>query len=221
MRMTWVETPSGKLRVGKILCLVRNYRAHAEEFNQEVPPEPVFFLKPATAIVHDGEVVVAPPITSDLQAEAELGVVMESTARAVDSDEAYEYVLGYCAFLDITARDIQREAMQEGLPWSLAKGMDTFAPVSAVRPREEVGDPHRLDILHTVNGVPRQKATTAAMIYSVPDIIAHLSAHITLQRGDLIATGTPERVPRVRPGDVLEVSIQGVGKLRVSVVSGP
>jgi 2-keto-4-pentenoate hydratase/2-oxohepta-3-ene-1,7-dioic acid hydratase in catechol pathway len=207
--------------VGKILCLVRNYSAHAEEFDQEVPPEPVFFLKPSTSIVHDGGDVVMPSITSDLQAEAELGVVIGSRVRKVAPEDAYESVLGYCALLDITARDLQRRAIREGLPWSLAKGMDTFAPVSTVQPKDAVGDPDDLEIVLKVNGETRQRASTGQMVFKVPDVVAFLSTHMTLDRGDIIATGTPEGVPKIRPGDELEVHIQRVGGLRVRVIDGP
>lgn len=218
--MTWVETPSGRLSVGKILCLVRNYAAHAEEFRQTVPEEPVYFLKPATAIVHDGEAVVAPPGESDLQAEAELAVVVGKRARSIRPEEAYGHLLGYAAFLDITARTLQRRAIREGLPWSLAKGMDTFAPVSAVRPKEVVPDPHDLELHLRVNGKTRQRASTARMVHRIPETLAHLARAVTLEPGDLVATGTPEGVPAIGPGDVLELEIEKVGRLEVTVRAG-
>ncbi len=219
--MTWVLVPEGRLRVGKILCLARNYRAHAEEFDETVPPQPTYFIKPATSIIHDGGEVVAPEITSDLHAEAELAVVIGTAARRVSRDSALDHVLGYCVFLDITARDLQRQAVRDGLPWTLAKGMDTFSPISDVRPKEEVGDPHALEILLKVNGKTRQSASTAQMVHKVPDVIASISAHMTLERGDMIATGTPEGVPRIVPGDRLQAEVRGVGRLRVKVVAGP
>ncbi|MFQ5838411.1 MAG: fumarylacetoacetate hydrolase family protein [Thermoplasmata archaeon] len=217
--MTWIATPAGKLEVGKILCLVRNYRAHAEEFHHGVPSEPVCFLKPSTAIIHDGGEVVVPELTSDLQAEAELAIVIGSRAVHVPPESAYDFILGYCAFLDITARDLQRNAIQEGLPWTLAKGMDTFAPVSEVKARDEVGDPHDLEIVLKVNGGTKQRASTGLMVHRVPEIVASLSAQMTLVRGDILATGTPEGVPRICPGDLLEVEIQRVGQLRVRVTT--
>ncbi|MEE9236420.1 MAG: fumarylacetoacetate hydrolase family protein [Thermoplasmata archaeon] len=215
--MTWVMTPGGKLHVGKILCLVRNYRAHAEESGQGAPSEATYFMKPSTSIIHDGEKVIAPRIAHDLQAEAELAVVMGSTARGISRNSSIECVLGYAVFLDITARNLQRSAIGDGLPWTLAKGMDTFAPVSEVRARGEVADPHDLEIRLRVNGVTRQKASTGEMIHRVPDIIASISSHMTLQKGDILATGTPEGVPTIRPGDLLEADIEGVGQLRIGV----
>lgn len=218
--MTWVETPEGRLSVGKIVCLVRNYRAHAEEAGQDAPREPTYFLKPATALVHDGEAVVVPPITSDVQAEAELAVVVGRPARAIQAEQAEEHVLGYAVLLDITARDLQRRASAEGLPWTLAKGMDTFAPVSAVQPRERVPDPHRLELTLRVNGEVRQRGSTADMVHRIPPALAAISSRMTLERGDLVATGTPAGVPSVGPGDRLEAEVPGVGRLRVTVEAG-
>ncbi len=217
MDTTWIETPSGRLNVGKILCLVRNYRAHAEEFGEEVPPEPTFFLKPPTSIVHDGEEVIVPDTTSDLQVEAELGVVIGATTKEVSVESSYDYVFGYCVVLDITARDLQRKAMKEGLPWTLSKGMDTFAPLSNATPKEEVADPHALEILLKVNGKPKQRARTAQMIQKVPAVVASISSHMTLMKGDVIATGTPAGVPKVRAGDELEAEIEQVGRITVRV----
>ncbi len=218
--MTWVQAPEGRLRVGKIVCLIRNYRAHAEEFGEEPPAEPTYFLKPATAIVHDGEAVAAPPNTSDLQAEAELAVVVGSRARGMPAEDAMGYVHGYAVFLDITARDLQRRAGAAGLPWTLAKGMDTFAPVSDVRPREGVPDPHDLELSLWVNGELRQRASTGDMIHPIPATLSAISARLTLERGDLVATGTPEGVPSIGPGDQLEAAVSGVGRLRVRVEAG-
>lgn len=218
--MTWVQTPEGRLRVGKIVCLIRNYRAHAEEFGEEPPAEPTYFLKPATAIVHDGERVVVPPIAADLEAEAELAVVIGRRMRAVPAGDAMPHVHGYAVFLDITARGLQREAGAAGLPWTLAKGMDTFAPVSDVRPREAVADPHALELTLRVNGDLRQRASTGDVIHRIPEALAAISARLTLERGDLVATGTPEGVPPIRPGDRLRAEVSGVGRLRVEVEAG-
>ncbi|MEE9592498.1 MAG: fumarylacetoacetate hydrolase family protein [Thermoplasmata archaeon] len=215
--MSWVETPEGRIRVGKILGLVRNYRAHAEENGTEAPTEPVYFLKPATALLPDGGRLVVPREAGALEAEAELALVMGATTKSVPAKEAEGSVLGYCAFLDITARELQRRAMAQGLPWTLAKGMDGFAPISALRPREEVEDPHDLEIRLEVNGELRQRGSTAEMVHRIPDIVAAISTRITLERGDVIATGTPADVPRVGPGDRLDLRVSKVGRLRVTV----
>lgn len=196
--------------------MVRNYEAHAEESSQEAPRKPTYFLKPSTSIIHDGESVLVPSITSDLQVEAELGVVTDTTRR-VSAASAYNYILGYCVLLDVTARDLQRRAIDEGLPWTLSKGMDTFAPMSRMTPKDDVGDPHSLEILLRVNGEVRQVADTSQMIHGVPEIVAYISAHMTLMKGDVIATGTPGGVPKVEPGDELEAEISRVGRIRVGV----
>ncbi len=149
--------------------------------------------------------------------EAELGVVIGAPARGVPVGSAYDFVLGYCVILDITARDLQLKAIEEGLPWTLAKGMDTFAPVSRVTSRDEVEDPHALEIVLKVNGEVKQRAHTAEMVHGVPDVVASISSHITLMEGDIIATGTPAGVPRVVAGDELDGEIEGVGSVVVRV----
>ena len=215
--MGWVETLDGRIRVGKILGLVRNYRGHAEESGTEPPAEPVYFLKPSTALLSDGGRLVVPEDTGILEAEAELALVIGTKARAVPALQVDAHILGYCAFLDITARELQRQAMEEGLPWTLAKGMDGFAPISPVRPRAEVPDPHALDIRLTVNGKEVQRGSTAEMVHRIPEIVASISARLTLEPGDVIATGTPAGVPAIAPGDRLDLRIPTVGRVRVTV----
>lgn len=215
--MGWVETPDGRLRVGKILGMVRNYPGHARESGAPPPAHPVYFFKPATALLPDEGTIPVPREVGALEAEGELAFVLGSRARSVAAEEAEAHILGFCAFLDITARDVQRKAMAEGMPWTLAKGMDGFAPISRLEPREEVRDPHALDLRLDVNGRTRQKASTGEMVHRIPEILAAISAHITLERGDVIATGTPAHVPSVVPGDRLELTISEVGILRVAV----
>ncbi|MFQ5553101.1 MAG: fumarylacetoacetate hydrolase family protein, partial [Thermoplasmata archaeon] len=128
--MGWLEAPGGKIRVGKILGLVRNYRAHAQESGTEPPTEPVFFLKPTTALLPSGGRLFVPPDVGVLEAEAEFALVIGTKTKSVAAAQADRAILGYCAFLDITARALQHRAMAEGLPWTLAKGMDGFAPIS-------------------------------------------------------------------------------------------
>lgn len=218
--MGWLETPAGRVRVGKILCLVRNYPAHAHESGAEPPTEPVYFLKPPTALMPGGGGLVVPPDAGVLEAEGELAFVVGARARRVPPEEAEAHILGYCAFLDITARDLQRRAMKEGLPWTVAKGMDGFAPISPLRPREEVGDPHGLELRLAVNEKTHQRASTAEMVHRIPETLAAISVRITLERGDVVATGTPANVPPIEPGDRLHLRVSRVGSLRVHV-EGP
>ena len=205
------------LKVGKILCLGRNYAAHAREMQAEVPAVPVVFIKPSTAIIHDGDAVTIPPFSHELHHEVEMVVVIEKGGRDIPVEEAYTHVGGYAVGLDMTLRDIQENAKGKGLPWSVSKGFDTSAPVSPAVPKELIPDPHGLEISLSVNGRIRQHSSTEKMILPVPDIVSYLSGVFTLEPGDLIFTGTPEGVGAVVPGDLLEATLQQVGTLRVTI----
>jgi acylpyruvate hydrolase len=157
-------------------------------------------------------------ISRDLHHEVELVVLVGKDGKHIPRDRAYEYIAGYGVGLDMTLRDVQSEAKKKGLPWSVAKGFDTSAPVSEFVHRDSVPDPHRLDIWLTVNGAVRQKSNTERMIFRVEDVIAYLSTVYTLEPGDLIFTGTPEGVGQVFPGDVLRGSIQSIGEVSAEVV---
>lgn len=220
--MAWVEVAGvGKVRVGKILCLARNYREHVQEVGGEVPEAPVVFLKPASSVIHDGEAVVLPAISHDVQAEAELAVLIGRRARGVQEAKALGYVEAYLAFQDITARDLQSEARKAGQPWTLCKGFDTFAPVSLATRAAHVPDPQDLQIRLSINGEAKQLSHTRDMVFPVARIIAHISSFMTLERGDLIATGTPAGTPRLRPGDLIETEIPGVARMANPVVQSP
>jgi 2-keto-4-pentenoate hydratase/2-oxohepta-3-ene-1,7-dioic acid hydratase in catechol pathway len=204
--------------VGKIVCLGRNYAAHVKEMKAEIPEKPLIFLKPSTAIVHDGGCVVTPPYSSDLHHEVEMVVAMGKTARNVSEQSAMEHVSGYGVGLDMTLRDLQAEAKKLGQPWTVAKGFDTSAPVSEFAPREEVPDPHSLAISLKVNGMLRQSSNTRNMLIRVESVISYISSVMTLEPGDLVFTGTPEGVGSVRPGDIIEAELASVGSLKVSIV---
>lgn len=217
--MKTVRFPSTnrELPVGKILCLGRNYAAHAKEMNADLPSEPVVFLKPSTALVEDGGEVVIPPFSNEVHHEVEMVIVMGKTGKAISREQAVEHIAGYAVGLDMTLRDIQSAAKKQGLPWTVAKGFDTSAPLSPAVERTSVRDPHALSLSLKVNGELRQQATTASMIFPVEAIVSYLSTVFTLEPGDLIFTGTPEGVAAVHPGDLLEASLESVGTLRVSV----
>jgi 2-keto-4-pentenoate hydratase/2-oxohepta-3-ene-1,7-dioic acid hydratase in catechol pathway len=203
--------------VGKIVCLGRNYRAHAKEMGVAPPKEPVNFLKPASSVIGDGEDIIIREGTGEVHHEVELGVVIGGRCRDVRAGGALEKVLGYAVLIDVTARDIQAAAKKAGLPWSMAKGMDTFCPISAVTPAADVPDPQALTLELQVNGETRQNGRTADMIWSVAELIEYISARMTLERGDVIATGTPEGVSRILPGETIVARISGVGKLTCGV----
>ncbi len=208
---------SPSLRVGKILCLGRNYAEHAKEMKAEIPKTPVVFLKPATAIVHDGGNVVIPEISRDAHHEVELVVVIGKGGKDIPSASAMDHVAGYAVGIDMTLRDVQSEAKKNGLPWSVSKGFDTSAPVSDIVGTDAIPDPHVLELTLWVNGAVRQKGHTSAMLFRVNDIIAYVSHFFTLEPGDLIFTGTPEGVGPVTHGDKLEARLGSFARVRVGV----
>jgi 2-keto-4-pentenoate hydratase/2-oxohepta-3-ene-1,7-dioic acid hydratase in catechol pathway len=211
------STSAVSLPVGKILCLGRNYAEHVREMDAPLPESPVVFLKPATAIIHEGESIIIPPISNDVHHEVEMVIVIGTGGRDIAIPDAYNYIAGYAVGLDMTLRDVQADAKKKGLPWSIAKGFDTSAPVSLAVERERVTDPHNLMLSLRVNGRERQRSSTAKMIFRVDFLVSYLSSLFTLERGDLIYTGTPEGVGPVHAGDILEAELESVGTLRVGV----
>ena len=204
-------------RPGKIVCVGLNYRDHAEEQGAELPAAPLLFAKFPTALIGPGEPIVIPSIVQQADYEAELGVVIGSTVKGVSKENALEAVAGYICANDVSARDLQFSDGQ----WTRGKSPDTFCPVGPrLVPREEVADPQALAIRCIVNGEALQDSSTAQMIFSVAEIIAYASQVITLEEGDLIATGTPAGVgvfrdPKVllKDGDEVSVEIEGLGTL--------
>jgi 2-keto-4-pentenoate hydratase/2-oxohepta-3-ene-1,7-dioic acid hydratase in catechol pathway len=208
---------------GKIICIGLNYADHAAEAGLPIPDEPICFAKWPTALIGDGEPIRLPAITSEVDYEAELAVVIGRTATDVAEADALEHVAGFACFNDVSARDLQRRDGQ----WSRSKSFDTFAPMGPVVPIDAVGDPQALAISCAVNGEVLQSGTTADMIFPVATLIAFLSQSATLRPGDVIATGTPagiglaKRPPRfLCPGDVVTVEIERIGRLTNPVAPG-
>ncbi len=198
---------------GKIVCVGRNYSAHAEEHDAEVPEIPLIFLKPPSSIIAEGETILLPPQSERVEHEAELAVVIGLAGRWIRRTEALEHVLGYTIANDVTARDLQRADGQ----WTRGKGFDTFCPVG---PWIETDlDPSDLIIKCSVNGQLRQLGSTRDMVFSVATLVAFASSVMTLNPGDLILTGTPSGVGPLVDGDEVEVEIEGVGNLRNRVKS--
>lgn len=210
-------TSGEELPIGKILCIGRNYVDHIRELGNEAPAAPVVFMKPASSVIGNGEEVVIPAYSNNCHHEAELALLIGTTARSISAAEALSYLAGYGVAIDLTLRDVQDELKKKGLPWDIAKGFDTACPLSAFTPAGEVADPQNLTITMKVNGEIRQNGSTALMIHSAAEIISHLSSIFTLARGDIILTGTPAGVSRVVAGDRLCAEIEGVGKIAVSV----
>ncbi len=197
-------------RPSKIVCVGRNYREHARELGNEVPERVLIFLKPPSSIVADGEPIVLPPESERVEYEGEIAVVIGRTARKVMAAEAWDYVAGIAPLNDVTARDLQKIDAQ----WTRAKGFDTFCPLGTMVPLEAIADRDGLEVVCRVNGEVRQRGHVAEMAFDIPTLIEYISGVMTLEPGDLIATGTPAGVGPLQPGDVVEVEIPGVGILR-------
>lgn len=202
------------MRCGKIVCVGQNYREHIRELRNQEPTEPVLFLKPATALIGDGEDIVIPDGIGRVDHEVELALIVGMGGRHVSRTGALAHISHLAVFNDVTARDMQNAHRKEGLPWTLCKGMDTFAPVSEPVPIGEIGDIHSLQLTLKVNGEIRQNGNTNQMIFPVEVLVEYISKWMTLEKGDIIATGTPSGVSQIRPGDIVEASIPGVGTLR-------
>ncbi|KAJ6796097.1 Uncharacterized protein M6B38_221905 [Iris pallida] len=198
------------LNVGtKIIGVGRNYAAHAKELGNAVPKEPVLFLKPTSSYLSNGGTIEIPHPLDSLHHEVELAVVIGSKARDVAEASAMDYVGGYALALDMTAREIQATAKSAGLPWTVAKGQDTFTPISAVLPKSAIQDPDNLELWLKVDNEIRQKGSTSDMIFKLPFLISHISSFMTLMEGDVILTGTPEGVGPVKAGQKITAGITG------------
>ncbi len=193
----------------KIVCVGLNYRQHAIEFNMPVPAGPVIFLKPPSALIHDGDEIVYPSLTGELHYEAELGVVIGGTCRNASVRDARKFIAGFVCANDVTARDLQRKDGQ----WTRSKSFDTFCPVSRTLTPKEAVDPNHLRIRAILNDRTVQDANTSDMIFSVDEIVSYISSIMTLLPDDLILTGTPSGVGPMEKGDLIRIEIEGVGIL--------
>ncbi len=195
----------------KIVCIGRNYAAHAKELGHEVPAEPLLFLKPPSALLAPGGTVVLPPESARVEHEAELTVVLGRRAKDVAKGAALAHVFGYTGACDVTARDLQRKDVQ----FTRAKGFDTFCPIGPWVETEL--DPAAVAVRCRVGGATRQDGSTSRMIFDVPTLVSYVSHMMTLEPGDVILTGTPEGVGPLVDGDALEVEVSGVGTLKLRV----
>jgi fumarylpyruvate hydrolase len=214
--------PDARFAVHRIYCVGRNYVEHAREMGFTGREPPFFFLKPADAIVpvREGEVgqMHYPGLTADLHHEVELVVAIGTGGRDIAAADALAHVWGYGVGLDMTRRDLQGEMKKLGRPWCIGKAFDDSAPIGALRPAADCAIGAETEIRLEVNGQLRQRSTLGKLIWSVPEIIEHLSAAWTLAPGDLIYTGTPEGVAAVVRGDELSASIAGLASLKLKVV---
>ncbi len=208
-------------RPGKILCLGKNYAEHAREFGSGVPDSPVIFAKAPSAVIGPFDPIRIPPRSRVVDGEAELAFVVGRRAKFLAAANAMECIAGYLVLNDVT----DREAQKAGQQWFFGKGFDTFCPIGPfLATPDEIPNPHRLRVFSRLDGEPLQDGTTADMVFKIPEILVHITSGITLEPGDLVATGTPSGIgsartpPRLlRPGCVLETGVEGLGVQRNSV----
>ena len=199
--------PAIRSRPGKIVCVGRNYREHAEELGNEVPKEPLIFLKPPSSVVWQGETIVLPSASTRVEYEGEIGVIVGRNLTRVSETDAASGIRSIAAVNDVTARDLQKSDSQ----WTRAKGFDTFCPLG--EESSELPDLDSLIVVTRVNGVERQRGKSSEMVFSIPSLVAYISRIMTLEPGDLVATGTPSGVGPLVSGDVVEVEIPGVSRV--------
>jgi 2-keto-4-pentenoate hydratase/2-oxohepta-3-ene-1,7-dioic acid hydratase in catechol pathway len=200
-------------RPGKVVCVGRNYREHARELGNEVPSTPLVFLKPVSSVIEDRDPIVLPAGVGRVDFEGEIGVVIGRRIRKADEEEAAEAIRGIVAVNDVSARDLQKSDPQ----WWRAKGYDTFCPIG----NEGRGRPDfaALEVVTRVNGTERQRGLSKDMAFSIPFLVSFISSAMTLEPGDVIATGTPEGVGPLSPGDLVEVEVPGWSVVRSPVVA--
>ncbi|KFH48102.1 putative hydrolase-like protein [Hapsidospora chrysogenum ATCC 11550] len=202
-------------QASKVVCIGRNYADHIAELNNMKPKQPFFFLKPPSSIVLPGQGACQRPKGVDLHYEVELALVIGKLVRDLRADDtqgALDAIRAYAIAIDMTARNVQNEAKKKGLPWDIAKGFDTFLPMSNVIPKTAIADPHDVELFLEVNGETRQKGSTNLMIYQIPRILSDISKVMALQPGDIVLTGTPAGVGPVVPGDVMRAGVRVGGK---------
>jgi 2-keto-4-pentenoate hydratase/2-oxohepta-3-ene-1,7-dioic acid hydratase in catechol pathway len=202
------------LKPGKVVCVGRNYAAHARELGNDVPERPLIFLKPSTSVIGDGDAIVLPQQSRRVEHEAEIGVVIGARTKAVSEAEAMYAIVGFVPLNDVTARDLQKIDVQ----FTRSKSFDTFCPIGRMVPALGL-DWRSLEIICRVNGQMRQHGSAMDMVFDIPSVISFISRIMTLEPGDVIATGTPEGVGPLNAGDVVDVELAGLGRVRNPVVT--
>ncbi len=222
MKYAFFKDSQEKIPVNTIFCVGRNYIEHAAELNNPVPKSPLIFLKPVSSIIYDREFIELPPESREVHYETEVLVLIGREGKHIAEEDAVGYVAGYGVGIDVTARDIQQRAKEKSHPWTIAKGFDTFAPISRFVKPVQVPNPANISFKLFINGSLRQQGQTGEMIFPVPKLIAFLSTIFTLSPGDIIFTGTPEGVGKLNPGDELfAVLEEKTTTLSVSARSAP
>jgi 2-keto-4-pentenoate hydratase/2-oxohepta-3-ene-1,7-dioic acid hydratase in catechol pathway len=198
---------SSAFRPGKIVCVGRNYREHAKELGNEVPKEPLIFLKPPSSVIWKGDAIELPSASEKVEYEGEIGIVIGKRMRDVPEASAAGSIRSIIAVNDVTARDLQKTDGQ----WTRAKGFDTFCPLG--EESSNVPELSSLSVVTRVNGAVRQSGKSSEMVFSIPFLLAYISRIMTLEPGDLVATGTPSGVGPLAPGDVVEIEVPGMSRV--------
>lgn len=208
-----------RLQVSKILCLGLNYDDHISEMKSNKPEEPVIFMKPSSAIIHNNKNIILPKISNDIHHEVEILIVIGKKCKNISKENALNYIEGFAVGLDLTLRDIQKKAKEKGQPWTVSKGFDTSAPISNIIKRKDIKDLNNLEIKLWINNHLKQHGNSKNMIFKFDEIISYLSNIFTLNRGDIIFTGTPSGVGPIKEGDILRAELSGYTDLNVKVKS--
>lgn len=198
---------SSAFRPGKIVCVGRNYREHAKELGNEVPKEPLIFLKPPSSVIWAGDAIELPKASEKVEYEGEIGIVIGRRMRDVPEESAARSIRSIIAVNDVTARDLQKSDGQ----WTRAKGFDSFCPLG--EESSSVPELSSLSVVTRVNGAVRQSGKSSEMVFSIPFLLAYISRIMTLEPGDLVATGTPSGVGPLAPGDVVEIEVPGMSRV--------
>ncbi len=208
---------SKPIEVGKIICIGRNYVDHIQELNNERPAAPMFFIKPATALVSIEEPIRIPAYSHKARHELELALILNKRLFQCQENEVLSAIDGYAVAIDVTLQDVQDRCKEKGQPWEIAKGFDGACPISPFVPAADVANPQDLMIKMLVNGKLRHNDSTKLMIWQIPAIVAAASQYFSLEPGDIVLTGTPAGVGPLEPGDKLEMTIVGVGEYSSTV----
>jgi 5-carboxymethyl-2-hydroxymuconate isomerase len=218
MKKARIKNSKEEYRIGKIVCVGRNYAEHAKELGNEIPEKPILFLKPSSAVIYSDEEVTHPAFSNELHHEVELVLLVGEDAKNATKEEAEKAIIGYGVGLDMTLRDIQNELRKNGYPWTLAKCFDTSAVISDFILKQDYQLYFNEKIELKVNGEVKQSETLSSMIFKPAELVEYISSMMTLEKGDLIFTGTPSGVSKVNRGDKLEAKLGDLAELVCRVV---
>lgn len=218
MKYLKFKNHSEQVPIGKLVCVGRNYAAHAKELGNDVPEFPIIFLKLASNVIYSGESIVHPTYSNELHHEVELVLYIGGPVKNANNEQAENAIQGYTIGLDMTLRDLQFEFKKKGDPWTLAKCFDTAAVLTEVILKKDYQLRGDENISLMVNGITKQNSSIKNMIFSPGEIVKYISARMTLEKGDLIFTGTPEGVSKVIPGDKIEALLENIGTITTQVL---